>query len=365
MTDPSIFKAYDVRGIYPDQMDEAARLPDRARLRARAGRPPGASRRPSCAWASGATCACRRPRWPSVRARDRRRGRRRARRRDGRHGDALLDRRLARARRRADVHRLAQPEGLHRREAGQARRARPVRRLGHRRAARARDRGRAGRPRGRAAGRSRHEDVGEPFREAALGYIDPARSADEGGARRRQRHGRPDGRPAARARSRSSRCETYWEPDGEFPDHEPNPLLEENRRFIIDRVRAEGADLGIAWDGDADRCFFIDDTGEFVAGDFLTALLAESMLRKEPGATILYDVRASRAVRDVVERGGRHGRTSTASATRSSRRACARGRRVRRRGLRPLLLPRLLLRRLGHDPGAADPRAAVGARASA
>ncbi len=100
------------------------------------------------------------------------------------------------------------------------------------------------------------------------------------------------------------RIETYWEPDGEFPDHEPNPLLEENRRFIIDRVREAKADLGIAWDGDADRCFFIDDTGEFVAGDFLTALLAEALLRKEPGATVLYDVRASRAVRDVVERAG-------------------------------------------------------------
>ena len=97
---------------------------------------------------------------------------------------------------------------------------------------------------------------------------------------------------------------TYWEPDGEFPDHEPNPLLEENRRFIIDKVRSEGADLGIAWDGDADRCFFIDDTGEFVAGDFLTALLAESLLRNEPGATVLYDVRASRAVADLVTQGG-------------------------------------------------------------
>jgi phosphomannomutase len=99
---------------------------------------------------------------------------------------------------------------------------------------------------------------------------------------------------------------TYWEPDGEFPDHEPNPLLEENRRFIIDKVRAEGADLGIAWDGDADRCFFIDDTGRFVDGDFMTALLAESILTKQPGADILYDVRASRAVPDLVERlGGR------------------------------------------------------------
>jgi phosphomannomutase len=98
--------------------------------------------------------------------------------------------------------------------------------------------------------------------------------------------------------------ETYFVPDGHFPDHEPNPLLEENRRFIIDKVRQEEADLGIAWDGDADRCFFIDDTGRFVDGDFLTALLAESILRKQPGATILYDVRASRAVRDTVERAG-------------------------------------------------------------
>jgi phosphomannomutase len=97
---------------------------------------------------------------------------------------------------------------------------------------------------------------------------------------------------------------TYWEPDGNFPDHEPNPLLEENRRFIIDKVRETGADLGIAWDGDGDRCFFIDDTGEFVAGDFLTALLADSLLRKHPGETILYDVRASRAVPDTVRREG-------------------------------------------------------------
>jgi phosphomannomutase len=97
---------------------------------------------------------------------------------------------------------------------------------------------------------------------------------------------------------------TYWEPNGEFPDHEPNPLLPENRQFIIDKVRLEGADLGIAWDGDADRCFFIDDTGRFVDGDFMTALLAESVLEKHPGADILYDVRASRAVPDLVRRLG-------------------------------------------------------------
>jgi phosphomannomutase len=97
---------------------------------------------------------------------------------------------------------------------------------------------------------------------------------------------------------------TYWEPDGDFPDHEPNPLLPENRRFVIDKVLAEGADLGIAWDGDADRCFFIDGDGEFVDGDFLTALLARSVLESHPGAEILYDVRASRAVADTVEAAG-------------------------------------------------------------
>jgi phosphomannomutase len=96
----------------------------------------------------------------------------------------------------------------------------------------------------------------------------------------------------------------YWTPDGEFPDHEPNPLLPENREFIMRKVVEEGADLGIAWDGDADRCFFIDDTGAFVDGDFLTALLAESLLRKSPGEAILYDVRASRGVADTVQRAG-------------------------------------------------------------
>ena len=95
-----------------------------------------------------------------------------------------------------------------------------------------------------------------------------------------------------------------FEPDGHFPTHEPNPLLEENRRFIIERVRADGADLGIAWDGDADRCFFIDDTGEFVPGDLVTALIARTMLERHPGATVVYDLRASWAVRDVVREAG-------------------------------------------------------------
>jgi phosphomannomutase len=98
---------------------------------------------------------------------------------------------------------------------------------------------------------------------------------------------------------------TYWKPDGELPDHEPNPLLPENRRFIVEKVTSEGADLGMAWDGDGDRCFFIDETGAFVDGDFLCALLAASVLRKESGASIVYDVRASRAVPNTVrEHGG-------------------------------------------------------------
>lgn len=97
-----------------------------------------------------------------------------------------------------------------------------------------------------------------------------------------------------------------FEVDGTFPNHEANPLIEANRRDIVERVVAEGADIGIAWDGDADRCFFIDGSGEFIAGDFVTALLAEAFLLKQPGDTIVYDVRASYAVKDVVARyGGR------------------------------------------------------------
>jgi phosphomannomutase len=98
--------------------------------------------------------------------------------------------------------------------------------------------------------------------------------------------------------------EMYFEVDGTFPNHEPNPLLEENSREIRERVVAEKADLGIAWDGDADRCFFIDADGEFVPGDFVTALLAEALLLKNPGAKILYDLRASRAVPDVITANG-------------------------------------------------------------
>jgi phosphomannomutase len=98
------------------------------------------------------------------------------------------------------------------------------------------------------------------------------------------------------------RC--FFEPDGTFPNHEPNPLLPENRAFIIEKTKAEGADFGVAYDGDADRCFFVDDTGEFVPGDFTTALFAQLMLEREPGGKIIYDVRASWAVPEAIVAAG-------------------------------------------------------------
>jgi phosphomannomutase len=155
-------------------------------------------------------------------------------------------------------------------------------------------------------------DVYQEFQAAALQFIDPDLVA-------KPRQGRPlkvvvDGGNGMAGpmvgpllqRLGLELITTYWTPDGNFPDHEPNPLLEENRRLIIEQVKDSGADLGIAWDGDGDRCFFIDETGAFVDGDFLTALLAESLLGKAPGPgeAILYDVRASRAVPDTVRRAG-------------------------------------------------------------
>jgi phosphomannomutase len=153
-------------------------------------------------------------------------------------------------------------------------------------------------------GSSQEVSIEDEFRQAVLRFIDPSavrplRVVVDGG----NGMAGPMVGPLLRDLGLDL-VETYWMPDGNFPDHEPNPLLPENRRFIMEAVVDRGADLGIAWDGDADRCFFIDDSGAFVDGDFLTALLAESMLTKEPGATILYDVRASRAVAETVERGG-------------------------------------------------------------
>ena len=156
-------------------------------------------------------------------------------------------------------------------------------------------------------GRCEHVDVGAEFQRCALSFVDPSaigplRVVLDGG----NGMAGPMVGPVLEALGGLELIPYCWEPDGEFPDHEPNPLLPENRRFVIERVLSEGADLGIAWDGDADRCFFIDGDGEFVDGDFLCALLARSVLEAHPGAEILYDVRASRAVADTVaEAGGR------------------------------------------------------------
>ena len=159
--------------------------------------------------------------------------------------------------------------------------------------------------RGLTPGHVRTEDVWPAFVERVLSFVDPAAvkplrvvvDAANGMAGAML--------PPILERLPVDAVRCYFEPDGSFPNHEPNPLLPENREFITAKVTEERADLGIAFDGDADRCFFVDDSGEFVPGDFVTALLAESMLAKEPGAKIIYDVRASWAVPDTIEsRGG-------------------------------------------------------------
>jgi phosphomannomutase len=153
-------------------------------------------------------------------------------------------------------------------------------------------------------GALRSEEVGEEYARHCLSFVDVASiprlkvvldTANGMGA---------VGASAIFPRLPVDATRMYFDLDGTFPNHPADPLLEENRRDVVARVRAEGADLGIAWDGDADRCFFVDDTGEYVPGDFVTALLGEAFARREPGARIVYDVRASRAVADRVGAAG-------------------------------------------------------------
>lgn len=94
------------------------------------------------------------------------------------------------------------------------------------------------------------------------------------------------------------------QPDGTFPNGIPNPLLPENRHSTADAVREHGADLGLAWDGDFDRCFFFDEQGGFIEGYYLVGLLAEAMLAHEPGARIIHDPRLTWNTIDLVERHG-------------------------------------------------------------
>jgi len=102
----------------------------------------------------------------------------------------------------------------------------------------------------------------------------------------------------------------YFELDGSFPNHPPNPIEPENMRELQERVLAEGADFGAAFDGDADRCFIVDEKGRTISGDLLAALVAKNVLEKEPGATIIYSAVCSKALPELIEReGGRAIRT--------------------------------------------------------
>ena len=96
----------------------------------------------------------------------------------------------------------------------------------------------------------------------------------------------------------------HHDPDGSFPNGIPNSLLPENQPQTADAVRAAGADFGVAWDGDFDRCFFFDHEGDFIAGEYLVGLLSDVFLAKEPGATIIHDPRVVWNTLDVVERAG-------------------------------------------------------------
>jgi phosphomannomutase len=93
-------------------------------------------------------------------------------------------------------------------------------------------------------------------------------------------------------------------PDGSFPNGVPNPMLEDNRRSVIEAVRRSGADLGIAWDGDFDRCFFFDETGAFIEGYYVVGLLASVFLKRYPGSRIVHDPRLTWNTLDIVQKGG-------------------------------------------------------------
>ncbi len=96
----------------------------------------------------------------------------------------------------------------------------------------------------------------------------------------------------------------YFEPDGTFPNHEPNPLDSKNLRDLQDKVRETGSHLGVAFDGDADRCVFVDEKGQEIGCDIITAIIARKYLQKKKGVTILYDLRSSRALPEEIKKAG-------------------------------------------------------------
>ena len=157
------------------------------------------------------------------------------------------------------------------------------------------------------------------------------------------------GGPAARALfarfPQLTVTELFFEPDGNFPNHGPNPFEHENIEQLVAAVKAQKADFGVAWDGDADRVFFVDENGTPISGDVITTLVARHFLTMHPGSTIVYDLRASWAVRDWVSEIGR--RTGFRARRPFVHQAPDAGgkRGFRRRSVRALLLPRPFLRR--------------------
>jgi phosphomannomutase len=95
-----------------------------------------------------------------------------------------------------------------------------------------------------------------------------------------------------------------WAPDGRFPSHEPNPIKDENVRDLVEAVRESGAGLGVAFDGDGDRCMFFAPDGSRIGGDLVTVHLARVELRKHPGAAVVYDLRSSRVVPEEIRKAG-------------------------------------------------------------
>ena len=152
-------------------------------------------------------------------------------------------------------------------------------------------------------------DLRRPYAERVCGFIDPARI---GAFRLLANSGNGAAGPAldvvaGELRQRGAQVEIarlFHEPDGSFPNGVPNPLLPENRGVTSDAVVAAGADMGVAWDGDFDRCFLFDGAGTFVEGEYVVALLAESVLSRQPGATIVHDSRVVWATQDAVAGGG-------------------------------------------------------------
>jgi phosphomannomutase len=98
--------------------------------------------------------------------------------------------------------------------------------------------------------------------------------------------------------------EMQFEPDGSFPNGVPNPILEDNRRDIEAELEKGGHDFGVAWDGDYDRCFFLDGEGRFIEGYYIVGVLAEAILRQHPGGTVIYDPRLTWNTLEVVARAG-------------------------------------------------------------